>query len=167
MMGFFSCCFLSHPPGSCLCDRPCAMSFQRTIQSLIDFVRNPENEDEVRLLYHKVIAPAKGVLGWAGGESLAFDLVFTGAETLSAVDVQALVKASGSLRRNRTSSRWLCVFFLHVTPVAPSTQVDFASVFVGTRCCVFLCSVMLRSKLVVQLSWILSGFTWCEDSFER
>lgn len=63
------------------------------IKSLVDLQRNPENNGEVRLLYHRVVAPTQGVLGWAGGDSMSFDLVFTGVETMTASDVLELVKA--------------------------------------------------------------------------
>lgn len=59
---------------------------------MIDLARNPDDDSEVRLLYHKIVAPTKGVLGWAGGDSMAFDFVFTGAESMEASEVQALVK---------------------------------------------------------------------------
>lgn len=61
-------------------------------KSVIDLARNPDDDSEVRLLYHKIVAPTKGVLGWAGGDSMAFDFVFTGAESMEASEVQALVK---------------------------------------------------------------------------
>eukprot|EP00903_Cladosiphon_okamuranus_P005398 g5386.t1 len=61
-------------------------------ESLVDLQRNPKNNGEVRLLYHRVVAPTQGVLGWAGGDSMSFDLVFTGVESMTASDVLELVK---------------------------------------------------------------------------
>eukprot|EP00752_Nemacystus_decipiens_P001804 g1743.t1 len=61
-------------------------------ESLVDLQRNPQNSEEVRLLYHRVVAPTQGVLGWAGGDSMSFDLVFTGVESMTASDVLELVK---------------------------------------------------------------------------
>lgn len=58
----------------------------------MDLQRNPKNIGEVRLLYHRVVAPTQGVLGWAGGDSMSFDLVFTGVESMTASDVLELVK---------------------------------------------------------------------------
>lgn len=63
-------------------------------QSLVDVQRNPANADEVRLLYHRVVAPAKGVLAWAGGDTVAFDFVFTGVESMAETEVLDLGKAS-------------------------------------------------------------------------
>ena len=71
-------------------DMPCGF----VSQSLIDFQRSPTDEGEVRLLYHRVVAPTKGIFGWAGGESLTFDLVFTGGESMAVSDILNLVKAS-------------------------------------------------------------------------
>lgn len=59
----------------------------------MDLQRNPKNIGEVRLLYHRVVAPTQGVLGWAGGDSMSFDLVFTGVESMDFSDVRELVKA--------------------------------------------------------------------------
>ncbi|CAN0190568.1 unnamed protein product [Scytosiphon promiscuus] len=64
-------------------------------ESLIDLQRNPDNDGEVRLLYHRVVAPTEGVLRWAGGDSVTFDLVFTGLEKMTAGDVLGLVKVPG------------------------------------------------------------------------
>lgn len=60
----------------------------------MDLQRNPDDEGEVRLLYHRVVAPTKGVLGWASGDSLSFDLVFTDLDMMAANDVLDLVKVS-------------------------------------------------------------------------
>lgn len=51
----------------------------------------------MRLLYHRVVAPTEGVLGWAAGDSLSFDLVFTGVESMAASDVLGLVKVSKNM----------------------------------------------------------------------
>lgn len=74
------------------------MSKNEKKKSLVHLQRNPENDGEVRLLYHRVVAPTKGVLGWAGGESLSFDLVFTGVESMAASDVLDLVKVKKQIR---------------------------------------------------------------------
>lgn len=63
-------------------------------QSLVDLQRNPDDQSEVRLLYHRVVAPTNGVLGWASGDSLSFDLVFTNLDMMAANDVLDLVKVS-------------------------------------------------------------------------
>lgn len=72
---------------------PCPPRLPRK-QSLVDLQRNPDNQGEVRLLYHRVVAPTSGVLGWAGGDFLSFDLVFTDLDMMAANDVLDLVKAS-------------------------------------------------------------------------
>ncbi|CAN0481894.1 unnamed protein product [Ectocarpus sp. 12 AP-2014] len=61
-------------------------------ESLVDLQRNPDDQGEVRLLYHRVVAPTNGVLGWASGDSLSFDLVFTNLDMMAANDVLDLVK---------------------------------------------------------------------------
>ncbi len=73
----------------------------------MDLQRNPKNSGEVRMLYHRIVAPTTGVLEWAGGGdggSVSFDLLFTGVESMSAPDIVQLVKARDLKKKTHNSS---------------------------------------------------------------
>lgn len=60
------------------------------------------------MLYHRIVAPTTGVLEWAGGgdgDSVSFDLLFTGVESMSAPDIQQLSKARDEKRSTRDGIR--------------------------------------------------------------
>ncbi|CAN0509297.1 unnamed protein product, partial [Discosporangium mesarthrocarpum] len=63
-------------------------------QSLMDFQRNPADPSEVRLLYHRISAPAEGLLGFLGegGDRVSFDFAFTEVNGMNADQVKALVQ---------------------------------------------------------------------------
>lgn len=59
------------------------------------------------------MAPTRGVLAWAKGDSVVFDFVFTGVEVMSGDEIQALVKASGKGDVRVDRKQWMRAMHVH------------------------------------------------------